>query len=92
MMQVDVAFGKTGLRLDLPPGFDYRLLEARSAQPLADSARAIEQALDSPIAGPPLADVAAGKRSAAARWPPTHALTLLLSDPSRSLLGVSLAT
>lgn len=60
-----MAFGKTGLTLDLPEGFRYRVLEARSATPLADSASALENALDAPIGAPPLATLAAGKRSAA---------------------------
>src|SRR5689334_20555271 len=34
-MRMDLAFGKTGLHLDLPDGFRYRVLQARSAQPLA---------------------------------------------------------
>ncbi len=64
-MRVDLAFGKTGLAVDLPEGYRYRVLEARSAQPLPDPAGAIEQALDTPIAAPPLAELARGKRSAA---------------------------
>lgn len=64
-MQVHLAFGRDGLTLDLPPGPDYRLLEARSAHPLPDPLAALEQALDHPIAGPPLQTLAQGKRSAA---------------------------
>jgi nickel-dependent lactate racemase len=63
-MQVDFAYGKTGLRLDLPDTFEYRVLEARSASPLPDSAAAIEAALDTPAAGPSIADLAAGKKTA----------------------------
>jgi nickel-dependent lactate racemase len=59
------AFGKSGLNLELPVGFQYQVLEARSAVPLADSAGAIESALDHPVAGPPLKELAAGKKSAA---------------------------
>ena len=64
-MQVNFAFGRTGLTLELPEGFDYRVLEARSAVPLDDAAAAIEQALDAPIGCPPLIEMARGKRSAA---------------------------
>ncbi len=64
-MRVDMAFGKTGLKLDLPGGFEYRVLEARSAAPLADAAGAIEAALDRPIGSPPLLELASGRRSAA---------------------------
>ncbi|MGA3328923.1 MAG: nickel-dependent lactate racemase [Terriglobia bacterium] len=64
-MQVNFAFGRSGLTLELPEGFEYRVLEARSAVPLDDPATAIEQALDAPIGCPPLAEMARGKRSAA---------------------------
>ena len=53
-MRVDLAFSSTGLTAELPDGFNYRLLEARSAMPLADSADAIERALDNPVGSPPL--------------------------------------
>ena len=64
-MRVDVAFGRKGLRLDLPAGFAYRVLEARSAQTLPDAAGALEAALDEPIGTAPLARLAQGRRSAA---------------------------
>ena len=64
-MRIHLAFGKTGLAVDLPGGFTYRVLEARSATPLADADRALEAALDAPIASPPLAELARGQRSAA---------------------------
>jgi nickel-dependent lactate racemase len=64
-MQVHLAFGKTGLEVKLPEGFDYRLLEARSATPLADAAAAIEQALDAPVGRPALGEMARGKKTAA---------------------------
>jgi len=64
-MQVNFAFGRTGLTLDLPGGFEYRVLEARSAVPLDDATTAIERALDAPIGCPPLAEMARGKRTAA---------------------------
>ena len=64
-MQIDLAFGKSGLTLDLPEGYHYRVLEARTATPLADWRQALESALDSPIGAPPLAELARGKNSAA---------------------------
>ncbi len=64
-MRIDLAFGKTGLTVDLPGKFRYRVLEARSAQPLPDSQGALEAALDNPIGAAPLADLARGKESAA---------------------------
>jgi nickel-dependent lactate racemase len=65
LMDIDLAFGKTGLRASLPEGFRYRILEARTATPLPDWQAALERALDEPIGAPPLAELARGKRSAA---------------------------
>ncbi len=64
-MRVQLAFGKTGLGLELPAGFRYQLLEARSAEPLRDSDGAIATALDAPLGRPPLEEMARGKRTAA---------------------------
>jgi nickel-dependent lactate racemase len=64
-MRMNLAFGKTGLAVALPEGFRYRVLEARTAKPLADPAAAIEAALDNPVASLPLAELARGKSTAA---------------------------
>jgi len=64
-MRVDLAFGKTGLSVDLPEGFRFHVLEARSARPLGDSAGALDAALDAPIGTAPLLELARGKRTAA---------------------------
>ena len=64
-MRVNLAFGKTGIEADLPDGFRYHVLEARSAKPLSDPLRALETALDSPVGTPPITELARGKRSAA---------------------------
>ena len=64
-MQIELAFGKTGITVDLPEGFQYRILEARTATPLPDWQLALEAALDRPIGAPPLAELARGKASAA---------------------------
>ncbi len=63
-MRVRLAFGRTGLEADLPTGFEYRVLEARSATALNDPVEAIEHALDEPIGTPPLVELARGRRSA----------------------------
>ena len=60
-----MAFGKTGLNLDLPEGFDYRILEAKGAKALADSNGALAEALAHPIDSPSLGELARGRRSAA---------------------------
>jgi nickel-dependent lactate racemase len=65
VMRIDLAFGKTGLAVTLPDRFNYRVLEARSAQPLPDWQSALEAALDHPTGTLPLAELARGKRSAA---------------------------
>ncbi|MGC2660751.1 MAG: nickel-dependent lactate racemase [Bryobacteraceae bacterium] len=64
-MKLKVAFGKDGLTLDLPEGYAYRVLEAKSAAPLADVTGALRYAIDSPIGCAPLRDLARGKRTAA---------------------------
>jgi lactate racemase len=64
-MRVQLAFGKTGLWLELPAGFRYQVLEARSAEPLLNSDDAIVAALHSPLGRPPLEEMARGKRTAA---------------------------
>jgi nickel-dependent lactate racemase len=64
-MQIKLAFGKEGLAVDLPEGFQYRVLEARSAKAMPDWEAELERALDRPIGTAPLAELAHGKRSAA---------------------------
>jgi lactate racemase len=64
-MHTQLAFGKTGLAVELPAGFSYRVLEARSAAPIADWEGALNAALDAPIGCPPLSELARGKKSAA---------------------------
>jgi lactate racemase len=64
-MTIDLAFGKTGIRAELPEGFRYRVLEARSAKALTGWHGALEAAIEAPIGAPPLAELARGRRSAA---------------------------
>ncbi|MBI4890731.1 MAG: nickel-dependent lactate racemase [Acidobacteria bacterium] len=64
-MRVEFAFGKTGLEAHLPPGPEYRVLEAVWTEPLADENAALERAMDHPVAGPPLVELARGRKSAA---------------------------
>ena len=65
LMRAHLAFGKTGIEADLPDQFEYRVLEARSAEPLAGWQGALESALDSPIGSASLVDLARGRRTAA---------------------------
>ena len=64
-MKVQIAFGKRGLELDLPDGPDYHVVKVHSAPPLADVEKALAAALDAPVAGLPLMELARGKKSAA---------------------------
>jgi lactate racemase len=64
-MRTQFAFGKTGISLDLPEGFQYKVLEARSASPLPDQPGAIAAAMDAPIAGLALSELARGKKTVA---------------------------
>ncbi len=65
MRAVQFAFGKSGITASLPDGFAYMMVENRSAQPLSDVQAALNYALDYPIAGPSLRELAAGKKTAA---------------------------
>ena len=63
-MEIEFAFGKDGIRLDLPPGRNYAVVESRSARALEDPAALIARALNHPIGCAPLAELARGKRTA----------------------------
>jgi nickel-dependent lactate racemase len=52
MTTVELAYGRTGLTVDLPPGAD--VIEPRRLPGLADEAAALRRALREPLAGPPL--------------------------------------
>jgi len=64
-MEIDFAFGRDRIRLNLPEGRHYSLVESRSAKPLADRDRSLADALEHPIGCAPLAELARGKRTAA---------------------------
>lgn len=64
-MKVRLAFGKSGLDIDLPKGPSWRVLRLRQEAPLSDIPTALAAALDHPIGTPPLLEVAKGKSSAA---------------------------
>lgn len=64
-MQIKLAFGKSGLDVTLPEGYDYRMLEARSAKPLRAADQALASAVARPIASAPLAELARGRKTAA---------------------------
>jgi nickel-dependent lactate racemase len=64
-METVVAYGKSGLKLDLPSGPDYEVIAVKSAAALSNAERAIEAALDSPVGCVSLLEMARGKRTAA---------------------------
>src|ERR1700754_525052 len=65
MATVQFAFGKHGIQLSLPDGPRYELIESRTASPLNDVQAALAAALDQPIQGPSLRELAKGKKTAA---------------------------
>lgn len=64
-MRVKLACGKTGAEITLPNSLDASILEPRFAPSLPDPAAAVKQAIEQPTAGPSLAELAHGKRTAA---------------------------
>ncbi len=65
LMRTRFAFGKHGIEVPVPEGFDCRVLQGHSAPALADLSGALDAALDCPIGCAPLAELAAGKRTVA---------------------------
>lgn len=60
-----LAFGRAGIAAELPEGYNYLVLDVKSAAALADQAGAISSALDAPIGCAPLRELARGKKTAA---------------------------
>jgi lactate racemase len=64
-MKTRFAFGKHGIEVSVPDGFDCQIVRSRSARALDDAVGALDAALDRPIACAPLKKMAAGMRTAA---------------------------
>jgi nickel-dependent lactate racemase len=62
---VYLAFGRHGLSIELPSGFEYTVLDVKSARASSDAVSEIEYAMDRPEGSAPLTDIARGKSSAA---------------------------
>jgi nickel-dependent lactate racemase len=62
---LQLAFGKQGAEIQLPDGFEYLVIGAKSAPALDDQTAAVERALDRPTGSAPLNELARGKHSAA---------------------------
>lgn len=63
-MRITLDYGKTGLEVELPDDRIVGPLAIRPAPPLPDAEAAIALALRRPIASPPLAELARGRRNA----------------------------
>src|SRR5262245_37137556 len=63
-MRISLAYGRRALELELPDHLHVDLLEKVPVTPLADPARALEDALARPIGTPPLEELARGRRDA----------------------------
>jgi nickel-dependent lactate racemase len=64
-LQIQVAFGKDGLNLELPEGPEYTVLQARPGVALEDVQAELNTALRHPIGKPALRELAIGKKTAA---------------------------
>ena len=60
-MKFTLAYGKTGLRCEVPDANVVGPLEIRPAPPLPDPAAAVRDSLSKPTGTPPLAELAAGQ-------------------------------
>jgi lactate racemase len=58
-------FGKGGIEVSVPDGFDCHEIRSRKAVAVADEAAAVNEALDHPIACEPLVDLVRGRKTAA---------------------------
>ena len=63
-MRVHLAYGRSGLEVELPDPNVVRLFRYRPTPPLADPQGAVGDALARPIQSPPLAELARGRQSA----------------------------
>jgi nickel-dependent lactate racemase len=64
-MKAHFSFGRDGIDVSVPDGFDCRVLRSHTAKALDDWAAEIERALHDPIGREALGKLAAGKRTAA---------------------------
>ncbi len=64
-MKTHFAFGKNGIDVEVPEGFDCQVVRSRAAHALNNVTGALDAALDHPIHSEPLEKLAAGKRTAA---------------------------
>jgi nickel-dependent lactate racemase len=63
-MKIDLLYGKTGLVFNIPDGVKATVIRKRPMKILSDPHKAVTEALAEPVGTPPLARIAAGKKSA----------------------------
>jgi len=63
-MSVELAYGKSTLKLDLPDGVNPTVIRKPPLPVIADPVAAVREALDRPVGAPALTELAAGKSSA----------------------------
>jgi len=61
-MEIHLAYGKTGLSIHLPAGWDVTVVEPRQLPGIADPQEALRQVLRHPLNAPPLRELAASAR------------------------------
>ena len=64
-MKTHFSFGKNGIEVSVPEGFECQVIRSRSGVALRNQEAALGEALDAPIGCAPLAALAAGKKTAA---------------------------
>jgi nickel-dependent lactate racemase len=64
-MKAWFSFGKSGLEVSVPEGFQTQVIKSHTAEAVKDEAAAIGWALDHPIGCAPLVELARGKKTAA---------------------------
>ena len=63
-MEIELRYGRDGLKVRLPPDCEPTVIEKPLMPVIGRPAEAVLEALDTPVGCPPLAELAAGKRSA----------------------------
>jgi len=74
-MELELAYGKTGLKIDLPGDAPVTVIEPRHVPGLPDEREAISQALRAPIGAPPLRDLVG----------PADTVAIVFSDLTRPM-------
>lgn len=64
-MKTQFSFGKSGIEVSVPDGYDCQVVRSHTAAAVGDASAALAGALDHPIGCEPLVKLAAGKRTAA---------------------------